>query len=382
VKSYSGKYAERRAKVYEYLDEREIDLFVIEDTEGRRCPSLRYLSGHPGDALLFLCRTGRAVLFPWDAPLAARYADVDEIFDYTGFERQPLKALESFLDAYRQNLAAPKIALPAAMPYPAVARLSEELRKRFPGTEVLCTDDGPDTFIEKLRVIKDADEITLLRGAADILNRLLDGIEKGIREGCLVTETDMALFIEKECRALGAEGVSFPTLAAGPARSFGIHAFPNYGPGPFVAPGLSILDFGVSFNGYAGDVTLTLVTGKLNPRQENLVRLVEEAYKTALKLCLPGESTVNIARAVESFFSRHNLVMPHSLGHGLGLEVHEAPFLRTAQESDTILKPGMVFTLEPGLYDPEAGGVRWENDILITEKGREVLTASRILYNG
>jgi Xaa-Pro dipeptidase len=374
-----NRFETRRKKVYEYLDENGIDLFVIEDTEGRRSASLRYLSGHPNDGVLFLSRRGRASLFPWDTALAAQYADADEILPYTDFGRRPREAIAGFL---RKEFTGggPKIALPPAMPYPAVIQISEEIRKEFPGAEILCTNEGPDAFIGKMRIIKDAEEIALLRKAADILNTLSHGIEKSVRGKSLVTETDAALFIERECRVLGAEGASFPTLAAGPDRSFGIHAFPGYTAAPFAAPGLSILDFGVSVEGYAGDVTLTFAAGKLSGKQKTMTGLVEEAYTAALELCGPGESTVKIAKTVEQIFARHNFVMPHSLGHGLGLEVHEAPFLRTAQESDVILRPGMIFTLEPGLYDPQAGGVRLENDILITETGKEVLTRSRIAH--
>jgi Xaa-Pro dipeptidase len=373
-------YAVRREKIYEYLDRQGIDLFVIEDTEGRRAPSLRYLSGHPADALLFLCRGGKAALFPWDEPMAAKYADVDEILSYTEFGRRPYAAITGFLRKEFAGGVGPKIALPAATPYPAVMRISEEIRKEFPSAEILCDAEGPDAYVGKMRLIKDSGEIACLRKAGAILNELLEGIERGIRGGSLITETDAALFIEKECRVLGAEGTSFATLAAGPGRSFGIHAFPGYTAAPFVAPGLSILDFGVSYEGYAGDVTLTLVTGKPNPRQEELVGLVEEAYAAAFNLCRPGESSVKIAKTVERIFARRGCVMPHALGHGLGLEVHEAPFLRTMEESDTILAPGMIFTLEPGLYDAQAGGARRENDVLITETGCEAFTRSKILY--
>lgn len=368
----------RRNKVYGYLDENGIDIFLIEDTEGRRAPSLRYLSGHPNDGLLFLCRRAKAVLFPWDTAMAAKYAHADEILPYTSFGRNPHEAIMGFLQREFSG-GAPKIALSAAMPYPLVIRLSEEIQKQFPGATILCDSKGPGAFIDKMRAIKDPEEITMLRKAADILNTLCERLEKGVLGKSLVTETDAALFIEKECRIHGAEGTSFPTLAAGPDRSFGIHAFPGYTAAPFAAPGLSILDFGVSFEGYAGDVTLSFAVGNLSPKQKTMISLVEEAYTAALELCKPGESTVKISRTVEQIFARHDFVMPHSLGHGLGLEVHEEPFLRTAPESDAILKPGMIFTLEPGLYDPQGGGVRWENDILITATGKEVLTRSRIV---
>ncbi|MDR1626265.1 MAG: M24 family metallopeptidase, partial [Spirochaetia bacterium] len=307
-----NRFETRRKKAYGYLDENGIDLFVIEDTEGRRSPSLRYLCGHPADAVLFLSRQGRAVLFPWDTALAARYADADEILPYGDFGRRPREAIAGFL---RKEFPGgrPKIALPSAMPYPLVMQSSEEIRKEFPGAEILCANEGPDAFIGKLRMVKDAEETALLRKAADILNALSEGIEKGLRRKNLATETDVALFIERECRVLGAEGTSFPTLAAGPGRSFGIHAFPGYTAAPFAAPGLSILDFGVSVEGYAGDVTLTFAAGQLSAKQKTLVDLVEEAYSAALDLCGPGESTLKIAQTVERIFARRDFAMPHSL---------------------------------------------------------------------
>lgn len=375
-------HGERRERVYEFLDREDIDVFLVEDTGSRRSPSLRYLSGHPNDSLLFLCRTGKSVLMPWDIPMSERYADADRILPYNDFGRRPLPALIRFLEieGFRGRPRGPRIALDRRFSYPDAARIIDRVHREFPGSEVSCGDSGPDSFIESLRIIKDREEIPLIRRSADIINRLISGLEGSILNGSLVTEADAALYIERGCRELGAEGTSFDTIAAGPARSFGIHAFPNYGNGAFGLTGLSLLDFGVSFAGYAGDVTLTIAGGKLTGLQKTLTGLVEEAYHTAIDLCLPGRSTTEIARAVDGIFSRHGLSMPHSLGHGLGIEVHEAPYIRSSVESETILRPGMVFTIEPGLYDPSAGGVRLENDILITETGHEVLTSSRILY--
>jgi Xaa-Pro dipeptidase len=377
-----GEIDQRRARVYEYLDREGIDLYMIEDCEGRRNSSLRYLSGHPMDGLLFLRREGTATLMPWDVSLARRHASVDEILPYNDFGRRPLTALAGFL-------ASPSFTVPHGelvvevdprLPHPLVSRMMEDFAVRFPGSRLLCRENGAGAYIDSLRIVKDKAELGLLKGAAAAANVIIDELEKLLNTGAPLSEIDIALFIEKECRVLGAEGTSFETIAAGPERSWSIHAFPCYGPGPFGAPGLSILDFGVRWKGYAADVTLTLVTGKPGPRQKLLLSLVEEAYHKTLELCVPGGSTLAIARKAEEVFSREGLVMPHALGHGLGLDVHEPPYFRNREDSDTVLKPGMVFTLEPGLYDPEAGGVRLENDILITDTGHEVLTHSRILY--
>jgi len=94
----------------------------------------------------------------------------------------------------------------------------------------------------------------------------------------------------------------------------------------------------------------------------------------------PGTATRDISIAVNTYFGRSRKIMPHGLGHGIGLQAHEAPFLRSQADDDWILSPGMIITIEPGLYDPVHGGCRLENDILITETDAEILTDSRIIY--
>jgi Xaa-Pro dipeptidase len=111
-----------------------------------------------------------------------------------------------------------------------------------------------------------------------------------------------------------------------------------------------------------------------------MVNLVEKAAKLATETAAAGIETQALAAAVDALFAKSKKKMPHGLGHGLGLDVHEYPFIRNRSEGSRKLEPGMVFTLEPGLYDPVHGGCRLENDILITEAGSEVLTASRIVW--
>ena len=189
----------------------------------------------------------------------------------------------------------------------------------------------------------------------------------------------MALHIERSCLERGAEGVGFETLAAGPERSFGIHAHPACTFSDFGGLGLSILDFGVNVMGYSSDVTLTFIRGKMDNRQELMVSLVEKAYELDSSFAKPGAGTYDIAKAVEEVFAAEGFHMPHSLGHGIGIEVHEGPILKSNPETNVTLLPGMVITLEPGLYHAAAGGVRYENDFLITETGHEVLTNSRLI---
>ncbi len=365
-------FSGRRKKVYGWLVSENLDAIVIEDSENRRSKSLRYLCGMPADSLLILTASGESILVPWDIHLAEQFSQVDRLLPYNEFERRYEKAVQQIAKKYLPPN--PRIEVGSATPVP----LYSELKKALDG-EIVCRDGGMDTFLDDLRAVKDHEEIGILREAAGITDRMLDRLYEIVQEERNLSEIDIAMFIESETRQLGAEGMGFPLIAAGPERSFAIHAFPNYSASPFGAEGMSILDFGVLFEGYTTDVTCTVCRGPLSKKQENMIRSVEEAYDMAAGLLKPDASTREIAAEIEAFFAEGGYEMPHSLGHGIGLAAHETPFLRNRKNSETELKSGMVVTIEPGLYSPESGGVRLENDFLITPEGAaEALTSSRI----
>lgn len=366
------------------MKDRGVSILLLEDAEHHRDSSVRYLSGHPQDALLFLRSDGHSVLVPWDVLLADLYAQVEEVLPYNEFDRQLPKAVVGVLKHWGIEPKEPfTLGLEGQEPYLTVVELEQTLKKEFPHGRILCEKGGIPSYVKECRQIKSEEELTLVEGAARITNEVLHALGDLLAEERPIPETEVALFIEVEARKRGSEGTSFQTIAAGPNRSFAIHAYPTFGAGLFKdpsTPGLSILDFGIFYQGYTSDVTLTLVSGKPTERRRFLLDLVEEGYQKALSLCRPGIPTWEIATAVESIFSRHSLSMPHSLGHGIGLEVHEGPFFRSKSNGGAVLEPGMVVTIEPGLYEAGTGGVRLENDILITESGSRVLTKARILY--
>ncbi|MDR0302043.1 MAG: Xaa-Pro peptidase family protein [Treponema sp.] len=369
-------YSARLAKVWDWMTEEGISLVVLEDTEGRRDQNIRWLTGHPGDALLFISQNRKAILMAWDVNLAMQYASNAPILlvAYNDFDRQPCKAIA----AAAQMLEIPagaKIEIPSVMPYPAFLDYVGKLTNY----DIICRERGACAQIKKFRAVKDEEEIAVTRKAAGITNELIDLLEKNVRSGKIKTEADAALLIEVEARKRGCEGTSFETLAAGPKRSFAIHAFPNWTYSAFGVDGLSILDFGVRLNGYSTDVTLTFARG-LTPKQEKLAALVEKAAKLAISMARNGTRAKDIAAAVDAHFAKAKKQMPHSLGHGVGLQEHEYPIIRNHSDNEWVMEPGMIFTIEPGLYDPLLGGCRLENDILITETGTEVLTASRIIH--
>jgi len=387
-------YKTRLEKIAEQMAEEGTALVMFEDTEGRRDNTVRWLTGHPGDALLFIALASpsgsskkddastasksppaaKTLLVPWDTIMAKAYAKADLVVPYNDYDRTPLKAIKGAAEKLKISPGS-KIEIPPVTPYPAFLDIVGELT----AFDIICRDVGVASHTLNLRAVKDPHEIAIIKKAAEITNAMIDVLEKNVRSGKIKTEADAALFIELESRKRGCEGTSFETLAAGPERSFGIHAFPGWTAAPFAGPGLSILDFGLRYNGYSTDVTLTFARDP-SPQQQKMVNLVEKAAKLATEMAVSGVETRSLAVAVERHFAKAKKRMPHSLGHGLGLDVHEMPFIRNKSEGNMKLEPGMVFTLEPGLYDPVHGGCRLENDILITETGNEVLTTSRIIW--
>ena len=366
-------YQNRLGKIYDWMSREGTDLLMISDSEEHRNPLIRWLSGQPGDALLFLSATRSSLLVPWDINMATLHAEADAILPYGEFERQPVKALKGAIERLKIPKGA-KIEIPGTTPYPKFSSFVKEI----PDFEIICRDDGVWTELGRNRAVKDECELKIYRKVSDITNGIIYLLEDQIRTGKLKTEAEAALFIEFEGRGQSCEGTGFETLAAGPSRSFGIHAFPAYTGGAFGGPGLSILDFGLKYAGYTSDVTLTFARGPLSEAQEEMLCLTEKAYNLALGMVKPGAPARDIAIAVDGFFAESKKVMPHSLGHGIGLQAHEAPLLSRAG-NEWILEKNMIITIEPGLYDPVHGGCRLENDILVTETGAEVLTNSRII---
>ncbi len=370
-------YRSRQRRLCSYLAENDTEVGVILDFEGLRNRSLRYLCGHPADGVLFVFAQGRTLLVAWDVPLAESMATVDDLIAYERYGRTELEALRRVLE---ENKVA-RAELSQVLPYPLVDRLKRALS----AVQLLCREEGIDKTIESMRAIKDREEIERLRKACSITDELLGEIEDLLRKPGSPSELELALHIEAGARKRGAEGMGFETLAASAKRSFAIHCHPSYTAESFGTRGLSILDFGVCFSGYTSDVTLTGIRGPLSRRQQDMAAAVAEAHDLAVSLCRPGEDPAQIAGRVEEFLESRGFHMPHSLGHGIGLDAHEAPLLRlsrteTKQGGQQVLQPGMVFTLEPGVYDPEEGGVRLENDFLCTEQGVEMLSSARLIY--
>ena len=367
-------FEKRRSILIEEMQKTNIQAVVFHDDENHRNPAVRYYTNHPSDAILIITKNGKSVLCPWDINIANQKSFVETIVPFTKFDRDEIKAVDGIL----KKLALPENSRIEISPETSYLDFLEFVDK-LPQFDVSCKKHGLHDFAVEQRMIKDEYEIQCTKKACEITNQIIAIIEKEIKKKKIKTELDVALLIESECRKAGCEKTSFETLAAGPSRSFAIHCFPSYTNANFAENGLSILDFGVCYEGYASDVTLTIAKGKLSEKQEQMLSLVQEAFDEALKYYKKDIPVRNAAMKVDKIFAKAKMKMPHSLGHGTGLEIHEAPFVRSKASLETVFQPGMIVTLEPGLYDPELGGCRYENDILITESGNEVLTQSRIV---
>lgn len=367
----------RQSRLAAWLGREGIAAAVLDDFEGARCGTVRWLCGQPTDAILVVFAAGRSVLVPWDVNMAAAMAEVDRVIPYADFKRSYADAVAGVLDGSGAAAAA-RVEFPSRTSH----LRHGELAGRLKDAQVVIRGEGLDAFLRRERSIKDALEVEVLDRAARITNEVIAEIEKAVagRPAGSLREIDVAHLVEREALARGAEGLGFETLAAGPSRSWGIHCFPSFTAGPFGGPGLSILDFGVRVDGYTTDVTLTVARAPLSAEQQRMVELVEKAYAVSVAAVAAGASPREPALRADEVFGAAGLRMPHALGHGIGIDAHEGPLLRSSGDlPDASFLAGMVFTIEPGLYDPVHGGVRLENDVLITPGGPRVLTGSRII---
>lgn len=370
------KIYKTRCKILgDHLTESNTGACVFIDNEDHREPAIPYYTGHSSDCVLIICSDGYSILIPWDENLAKKNGFFDKLIPFTRYKNSDLEATKAVLNLSAAHCINNKVELPPYLTYPKYLKFIDALENY----DCRCKEDGIHNFVTESRMIKDEYEIECTKEAARVGDIIIDEIEKQVREDKIKTEMDVALLIERMLRENGCQRTGFDTLAAGPERSFAIHAFPGYTNAPWPAQGLSILDFGVVYNGYTSDTTVTVAKGPLTEAQEKQLNLVQTAFDECLKLYTPEHTIVEAAKKADSVFATAKRKMPHTLGHAIGLEIHEMPRISTKTPPEMHFQPGMIVTLEPGLYDTEIGGTRLENDVLITEDGNEVITHSRII---
>lgn len=225
-------------------------------------------------------------------------------------------------------------------------------------------------LVQRLRCIKDPGEVRKIRRAVEVAEKALGRTKKILRPG--ITENDVAAELEYQMRLLGSEKAAFETIVASGKNSSMPHALCStrrlrYGDSVTI-------DWGAQVDSYNSDLTRVFFIGRIQPRFRKIYEIVYAAQEAAIKVVRPGVTAQQVDEAAreviraEGFGPNFN----HSLGHGIGLEVHEAP--RLGQKVNVPIQAGMVFTIEPGIYLPGFGGVRLEDDVLVTGRGCEMLS--------
>jgi Xaa-Pro aminopeptidase len=355
-------YLARQKKLREHLATTRYDGLLV-----NHLPNIQYLCGFTGSAGLLLVTDAGSVFFTdvrYDTQareqvkgakiVIARKALLNALGEWVGPRHRRSKGWTVGIEAEHLTVAERK-RLADVLPSGAKLRNAPAL-------------------VERARMVKDADELEKIRVAVRLGAALFDRALKILRPG--TKETDVAAEMEYLARRSGAEEMSFPTIIASGARSALPHG--RASEQAIVSGAFVVCDFGVILSGYCSDQTRTVWVGSASGRNATEARAaysaVKRAQEAAIAAVRPGVSVGEIdatARKIlrKAGFGRY---FTHSTGHGVGLEIHEAP--RVAAGQTEVLKPGMVITIEPGVYFPGKWGIRIEDMVAISEGGCEVLT--------
>jgi Xaa-Pro aminopeptidase len=344
----------RLEAVREMISEAEVDALLVTHPVNRR-----YLSDFDGSSGLLLISESQAYLITdfryleqaenqAEAFTIIRrhdelYPGLAEIISQNGWHTIGFEAKELTYDSYRE--------------------LEEKLKNQW----VPLTDT-----VEKLRMVKNDAELAIMNNGAAQLDQAFSYLLTLIRPG--MSERQLALELEIYLLRAGAEERSFKFIVASGPRG----ALPHGSASEKImqAGELVTIDFGAVFEGYATDMTRTVCLGKPNQLQNEIYELVKAAQAEAAAAVGPHKKTKEIDSVARDIIEKagYGDYFGHGLGHGIGLETHEAPTLN--QRSDSVLEPGMVVTIEPGVYLPGQGGVRIEDMVFVTGKGVRSMTTS------
>jgi Xaa-Pro aminopeptidase len=366
----------RLTSVREQLRALSLDALVV-----THLPNVRYLTGFNGTAGLVVFTADKCFLvvdFRYATAARSGIASRAALAEMVEVVVPPQSYDEALL-LLLKDLRVGRIGIEAAwMPVSRFNRLSAGLAGAAP-TPLESHEPCPvlvptERIIERARMIKDDTEIATLREAARRLAILALEVPEFVRAGR--TEIEIADDIESLLRRSGFERPAFETIVASGPNSAQPHARPG---GRLLERGDGVvLDFGGVYDGYCVDLSRTVQVGDGRPEFRRMFDAVKEAQLAAIAAVRPGVHASEVDAAARGVLERHGLAeaFGHGTGHGLGLEVHEEPRVGrlSAGVPDTALEPGMVFTIEPGAYVDGIGGVRIEDDVLVTTSGCEVLT--------
>lgn len=342
-------------KLFKPLD---IDGLLI--AQGTNMDYLSGFTGGTGDGLVLIGRDQVALITDdryeemYRKPLAAAGIELLVTRNYWGVAMAAAKRFK--ID---------KLGFEASLPF----RDFDYLDENFEGVDIVPIPD----LIEVLREVKEPDEVTQIRRSAQIAVNAFNSLIEHLHVG--MTEREVANLLDQLMKQNGADKSSFDTIVAAGKRG----ALPH---GTFtdkvIEDGeLLTIDFGYYVNGYTSDITRTLAFGQVSPALEEAYQVVLAAQKAAIDAVKPGVLAADVDKAARDVIEAAGLGanFNHSTGHSVGLSIHESPVLSKFASNEDVLKENMVVTIEPGVYLKDQGGVRIEDDILVTKDGHENLTA-------
>jgi len=352
-----SRYQQRRDKLKRLLKKEKLPALLV-------CNEVhvRYLTGFTGDSSWLIIGQDHEKLISdgrFTTQLEEECPDLDT-------EIRPVS--QTLLQTTADLLAKLNVSVcgfeSTAISYDAAAQLEE-------------ATDHPDLIpvkglVESLRAIKDADEIKEIREAVRQAEKGFEYLKAALKLD--MTEREIAFLLEEGMRRFGADAAGFEIIAAVGERS----ALPHARPGSTICSEspFMLVDWGAkNAAGYVSDLTRILVTGSISTKLQRTYEVVKTAQEAAIAAIAPNVRASEVDRIARGVMEEHGLEKKfnHGLGHGIGLQVHEA--IRMGPSSEDVLKPGMIVTVEPGLYFPGWGGIRIEDDVLVTRDGHEVLSS-------
>jgi len=361
-------------KLTNFMEKNNIDLTFITDWENARDVNMRYLTGHIMDSNLIITSGGETILLPWDVDLAEDHAQVDTLVTDKDSRQNPANYVK---DAVKKD--SPVIGFNLGIPYKFIL----DIKRKIPEVKFFEEPHKLANLFGNLRATKSPQELEKLIEAGKIGNKAISDIRKFAEEK-VGTENDLSFLVMKKMREYGAEENSFPSLVANVTRSHMIHCHPSAGNNKYSENGLALIDYGARIDGYVCDITIPISFGKLTEEQEKIKKTCFKAYEEAIAAIDIGVPLWKISKTAVDIIEAAGYHMPHGLGHGLGLTVHDSPGIRQkptepdriAIWNEDVIEEGMVFTIEPGVYVKGLGGQRLENDVMIRNGKVEVYTNS------
>lgn len=324
--------------------------------------NIRYLTGFTGsNALLWVDGKSARLFTDGRYTLQAKQQTAGKGISVQIVKGPLFKALEKYKDKFKGNAGKGK---PVAIENQRIGfTLATEIKKLFKIAKL-------DNTIEVLRMFKDDAEIAAIRASVELNAKALAKAVKTYKPG--MTEMALAARIDYEQRLLGASGTAFDTIVASGPHSALPHANPRNT--EINRNGYLLIDMGATLTDYKSDLTRTFGVGRPQPKAKAIYDAVLEAQLAAIDAIKPGVEAQKLHEITSKTLRKYKMdkLFIHSTGHGLGLEIHEAPRLGTGDA--TVLAPGMAITIEPGVYAEGFGGVRIEDTVLVTDTGAEVLT--------